>query len=151
MSEFYEKAYPNWKSLIWYALLPLAAGFFMYLTYRDFRSLILSVVVAVFFCGILSVQLDRSKRAAYDAHLLNKLDNQERIIEFSDDITYINPMSGGKSIFDYKHVRRFIESKNLYILLLPHRLSLYFEKDKFTIGDAAAFKTYIKAKCVCLK
>ena len=58
-----------------------------------------------------------------------------------------NMQSGAEHDLDYSMVRRVVETKNLYILLLEGRMAVLAAKDGFLTGTEEDFRKFILSKC----
>ncbi len=147
MTEYYKKVAPLWVNLLFYPAIILVAGGLMYLAFRELYTLVFSIVLSIFIIIIDYERVKDTYSIYYKRYLVNKLENLERVVDFSDCITVYSPSTGAKNIFEYNQVIKIVETKNLYILILPYRLNIYLEKGRFTIGNEMDFKTFIKSKC----
>lgn len=89
---------------------------------------------------------DHWAKRHYNKLLQNKEDDLRRVVEFSDHITSFVPSMKTLNVYEYTDIKKVIESRQLYILLIKKRGAVLLHKGCFTVGDEQAFLTFVSSR-----
>ncbi len=111
---------------------------------------ILSPAVSFLLCAMLFFFPNLTARILYRNTIrLHGGTVPETVIRFSDEITM---EEGTLSVrFGYRQVTKIRETKLLYVLMLGKDSGIILDKSGFSVGDLAAFRSFILKQCPALK
>jgi len=119
---------------------------YLYQTNNNYISLLLG---APLFCGgffalmtYIKIKLER-KRLQIIYHGKDPV----FIYEIDNNIVEHNVTTGGNTIYEYSHIYKIVESKNLLILMIKGSIVLSIKKNGFTQGSWKDCKEFISQKC----
>lgn len=114
---------------------------------HDIEALtIFNVAAPVFLVGVLIAKLQKVIRLNQRRmQVMHGKSDCECIIEFKDLILMTTENKNQREI-SYQHILKYIETKNLIILILDGRMFIPLDKNGFIEGDAESFRKFIDGK-----
>ncbi len=104
---------------------------------------IFNVAASVILVGVLIVKLEKViKLNQRRMQVMYGKSDCECIVEFSDVIIITTENKNQREI-SYNHILRYIETKNLIILIIDGRMFVPLDKNGFIEGDAESCKRFI--------
>ena len=121
--------------------------FIMKLMRNDIGTLmVFNVAAPVILAGVLIVKLEKViKLNRRRMQVMHGKSDCECIVEFSDVIQMTTENKNQREI-SYNHILRYIETKNLIILILEGRMFVPLDKNGFIEGDAESCKRFIDGR-----
>ncbi|MBE5978607.1 MAG: YcxB family protein [Paenibacillaceae bacterium] len=107
---------------------------------------IFDVAAPDFLAGVLIIKLEKVIRLnRHRMQVMHGKSDCECIIEFNDLILMTTEYKNQREI-SYQHILKYIETKNLIILILEGRIFIPLDKNGFIEGDVESFRKFIDGK-----
>lgn len=114
---------------------------------EDFTGFIFALIFGVFSLLVYPRVLIRTAKRSYKQQLLCYSGGDiEKTTEFAERI-HIVSSNKAETFFDYPQITQICETKNLLILKITRSLGILLDKEGFTVGSFASFRTFIQQKC----
>ena len=129
------------------AYLLIIINFVMKFLKHDIGTLtIFDVAAPVFLAGVLIAKLEKLIRLNQRrVQVMYGKSDCECMVEFKD-LMLMTTENKNQREFSYQHILKYIETKNLLILILEGRIFIPLDKNGFIEGDVESFKKFIDSK-----
>ncbi|MHB1314293.1 MAG: YcxB family protein [Christensenellales bacterium] len=158
LREFYQKTYLK-KQIIPLAILAAVCLFGIILVciiYRQaltFGNWLIFILIPVFLIIMDIFTKNRLVKTTYARQLsLNQGKEMEVLIRVMPEEIELHDLSnGGVNHIAFTQIKKTLETKNLYLLMLKSKIAVIFQKGSFTLGTLEELKKFIKDVPMSLK